>query len=64
MSGNVWEWCQDWYDSDKTRRVLRGGSWYDFSDDLRVADRDNFNPAVTYDYGGFRCVSGFPAAQQ
>lgn len=27
MSGNVWEWCDSWYDKGKTERVLRGGCW-------------------------------------
>lgn len=30
MAGNVFEWTSSWYDSDKkSRRVLRGCSWYD-----------------------------------
>ena len=64
MLGNVWEWCQDWWDSDKTRRILRGGSWIHNTDYLRVANRINYDPALTYYRHGFRCVSGFPVAQQ
>ena len=58
MAGNVWEWCQDWYDSNKTRRVLRGGSWNDPSSNLRAANRYGYYPSNTYYYLGFRCVSG------
>jgi serine/threonine-protein kinase len=64
MAGNVWEWCQDWYDSNKTRRVLRGGSWNDPSSNLRAASRFGYFPTLPYDYLGFRCVSRFPAVQQ
>jgi len=56
MSGNVWEWCQDWYDSDKTRRVLRGGSWNYKTFYLRVAYRINISPTNTFNDDGFRCV--------
>ena len=55
MAGNVWEWCQDWYDSDQEVRVLRGGSWYSYSVDLRVANSNNNNPTNTNN-NGFRCV--------
>ena len=58
MAGNVWEWCQDWYDSDHGTRVLRGGSWGNDSSFQRVAFRVSNAPAVTVSGYGFRCVSG------
>ena len=61
MAGNVWEWCEDWYSEDKEYRVLRGGSWLNFTDNLRVAFR-NYSvpsiPSIGYYIRGFRCVSG------
>jgi formylglycine-generating enzyme required for sulfatase activity len=57
LGGNVWEWCEDWYDSDRDSRVVRGGSGLSYGRDLLASSRRNHSaPGARYDFSGFRCV--------
>ena len=39
MMGNLWEWCQNWYDNDQSYKILRGGSWDSYQANARCAFR-------------------------
>ena len=71
MSGNVYEWCWDWYGSGSgypsgtedpagpdtgSYRVRRGGSWSYDASNCTVSNRNNNNPYNRNNNNGFRLV--------
>jgi formylglycine-generating enzyme required for sulfatase activity/ribosomal protein L40E len=73
MSGNVWEWCQDWHGDypsgaavdpagprTGSTRVYRGGSWGSSARNCRAAFRGRYSPAISSFNLGFRVALAAP----
>jgi len=57
LGGNVWEWCEDWFNADKKDHVLRGASWGSSAPNALLSSfRGNQPSTRRWRCDGFRCV--------
>lgn len=73
MSGNLWQWCWDWYAAPyvggydphgpatgiDNLKVVRGGSWLYDASNARCAFRNSNTATLHANTLGFRCVRNF-----
>ncbi len=79
MAGNVYEWVEDWYSEDSynnrptknplgpkkgSYKVIRGGSWINYSVGTRPTDRTDTKPNERLDFVGFRCAKSITKKDQ
>jgi formylglycine-generating enzyme required for sulfatase activity len=75
MSGNVWEWTFDWFQSayysvspgenprgpsSGSTRAMRGGSWFNSTSGIRTVNRISLSPNKSLNTLGFRCAVDQP----
>ena len=60
LGGSVWEWCSDWFNAERTERVIRGASFVQGARGVLLSSHRGAKPPGTRDFFnlGFRCVVG------